>query len=368
MNGFDVAIIGGGIIGNSAAAYLAEQRLSVVLLERTELGAGASGRNSGAIQHPFDQPFANFHNDSLTLYRELADDGFTLPRTPAGILLLSPDESAVAAVAAQFASEWPELQPTALATGAAAAMEPALDGRLAACRVETGYPIAPADATLAFARRAERAGTVIRVGESARPAIVAGRVVGVDLADGSRLACSQVLIAAGPWSPGLVPGWDVRPPIRWVWGVVVATSLPEPPGPILEELEIGNVSAREGRLFSLVSVGGTSTVGSTFIEQEPDVSALATEIVERGARFVPGLARAPVTSVRACARPVSFDGRPLIGAIPTVERLFICAGHGPWGISTGPASARLVADQMLGLADELAEFSPRRWSATTEFA
>jgi glycine/D-amino acid oxidase-like deaminating enzyme len=30
--------------------------------------------------------------------------------------------------------------------------------------------------------------------------------------------------------------------------------------------------------------------------------------------------------------------------------LFVAAGHGPWGISLGPASARLVADLVLGRA------------------
>jgi glycine/D-amino acid oxidase-like deaminating enzyme len=51
--------------------------------------------------------------------------------------------------------------------------------------------------------------------------------------------------------------------------------------------------------------------------------------------------------VRACARPQSFDGRPLLGPVPGIERLYVAAGHGPWGISTAPASARLVADAML---------------------
>jgi glycine/D-amino acid oxidase-like deaminating enzyme len=60
--------------------------------------------------------------------------------------------------------------------------------------------------------------------------------------------------------------------------------------------------------------------------------------------------RAPIRSSRACARPQSVDGRPLIGAVPGLRRLYVCAGHGPWGISTGPASARLVVDEILGRA------------------
>ncbi|HEX6655367.1 MAG TPA: FAD-dependent oxidoreductase, partial [Candidatus Limnocylindria bacterium] len=43
----DLLIVGGGIIGCSAAAFAAERGASVVLLEATEIGAGASGRNSG---------------------------------------------------------------------------------------------------------------------------------------------------------------------------------------------------------------------------------------------------------------------------------------------------------------------------------
>jgi glycine/D-amino acid oxidase-like deaminating enzyme len=43
---------------------------------------------------------------------------------------------------------------------------------------------------------------------------------------------------------------------------------------------------------------------------------------------------------------VSADGRPLIGELR--DGLYVCAGHGPWGISIGPATARLVADLILG--------------------
>ena len=70
--------------------------------------------------------------------------------------------------------------------------------------------------------------------------------------------------------------------------------------------------------------------------------------MERGTRFVPALAGTHVVSVRACARPMSVDGRPLLGPLPEVGGLFVAAGHGPWGISLGPGSARLVADAILG--------------------
>jgi gamma-glutamylputrescine oxidase len=47
----DVAIVGGGLAGLSAAIELAERGQRVVLLEAQELGSGASGRNGGQVIH-----------------------------------------------------------------------------------------------------------------------------------------------------------------------------------------------------------------------------------------------------------------------------------------------------------------------------
>jgi glycine/D-amino acid oxidase-like deaminating enzyme len=68
--------------------------------------------------------------------------------------------------------------------------------------------------------------------------------------------------------------------------------------------------------------------------------------------------------VRACARPQSSDGRPLVGIVPGRRNLYVCAGHGPWGISTGPASARMIADLVLGRGPAIpAELDPARFGA-----
>jgi glycine/D-amino acid oxidase-like deaminating enzyme len=77
---------------------------------------------------------------------------------------------------------------------------------------------------------------------------------------------------------------------------------------------------------------------------------------------VPVLADTPIASVRACARPLSADGRPLLGYAPGRDDVLVAAGHGPWGISLGPASARLVADLALGRGPgPAAVFDPARF-------
>ncbi|MER3418598.1 MAG: sarcosine oxidase subunit beta, partial [Chloroflexota bacterium] len=81
----DVVVIGGGIVGTAAAAFLAEGGASVVLLERDAVGAGASGRNSGVVQQPFDRVLAPLYRDSVRAYRALAaaEVGFDWAAEPA---------------------------------------------------------------------------------------------------------------------------------------------------------------------------------------------------------------------------------------------------------------------------------------------
>ena len=47
----DVIVIGGGIIGNAAAYYLAKRGCSVIVLEKSDhLGDGGSSRNGGGVR------------------------------------------------------------------------------------------------------------------------------------------------------------------------------------------------------------------------------------------------------------------------------------------------------------------------------
>lgn len=50
---YDVAIIGGGYTGLSTARYLARKGLSVIVLEASRIGWGASGRNGGVVSAKF---------------------------------------------------------------------------------------------------------------------------------------------------------------------------------------------------------------------------------------------------------------------------------------------------------------------------
>jgi glycine/D-amino acid oxidase-like deaminating enzyme len=342
----DVAIVGGGIIGCALAAFLAEDGARVRLYEREEVAAGASGRNSGLLQHPMDETLTDIFAASEALYAELGH-GFELPPEVVGVLVVGEDAAALEPIRAEIAGQFPELAAEAL--DAPHELESALAEDLAAFRLDTGRPVPPAAATRAFAARAREAGAEIREGVAATPVIQGGRTVGVRTPQGEEPA-GAVVVAAGPWSAALVDPSGAWRPVVASWGVNVELRLSKPPRHSIEEAGIESLKTTggvTGPLFSVVTREGVSALGSTFLPEQPDPAELAPALLERGTRFIPQLAGTHAASVRACARPASPDGRPLLGPLAT-QGLFLATGHGPWGVSLGPGSARLVADAVLG--------------------
>jgi glycine/D-amino acid oxidase-like deaminating enzyme len=378
----DVVVIGGGIVGCAAAAIMADRGARVVLVEASAIGAGASGRNLGAIQHPFDPVLAELYVESLSRYRALAgatETDFAMPAAPVGLLLLHRDADRAAVQARRMRAAYPELDPQLVSPDELQRLEPALAPGPAAVRLETGYPIPPASATAAWADLAEERGAALVVGQPARPSLHGDRVAGVVLRDGTPIAADAVLVAAGPWSPQLVDPSGRWRPIRPTWGVTIQLRLAgAAPRHVVEEDDVGDsinraeaATARAATvdadtetdppsLFSLASAGGISTIGSTFLADEPDEARIGSLLLRRATTFLPSVVEAELVGRRTCARPQSVDGRPFIGPVAGTAGMFVCAGHGPWGISTGPASGAMAARAVLDGTPPLPELEASR--------
>ena len=376
----DVVVLGGGIIGCAAAAIMADRGARVVLVEGVAIGAGASGRNLGVIQHPFDPVLLPLHLESLTRYRALADAGggdFSIGRAPAGLLLLNRDGDAAARQVARMADAFPELDPVLLDPEEVARAEPALIDGLWAIAVATGFPVPPAAATEAWADLAERRGAHLLLGSPGRVQLDGDRATGATLEDGTRIDAGAVLVAAGPWTSRLVDEAGQWRPIVPTYGVTLQLRLEDGAAPrhVLEEDVVDAINRAAAAteqaaaagggeapppLFSIATANGVSTLGSTFFGIEPDPTAIEPQLLRHAAGFMPSIETAEVVGRRMCARPQSVDGRPFIGAAPGVAGLFVCAGHGPWGISTGPASAALAARAVLDGAEPPKELAADR--------
>src|SRR5687767_9556074 len=185
----DVAVVGGGIVGAAAAAFLAEAGAEVTLAEQAEIGAGASGRNSGAVQHPFDPALVALHEETVALYRELEAPGtnaFPLDRPPDGLIGLAPDREPLEIFAADVWRELPELDPQLLSPAELAELEPSIAPGVHGCRTETAWAVPPAAATHALADRAREAGARF-----------------ASWPESFELEAAVTLVTAGPWTPSV---------------------------------------------------------------------------------------------------------------------------------------------------------------------
>ena len=235
----DVVIVGGGVIGVSAALYLAERGLSVVLCEKGRIAGEQSSRNWGWVrQQGRDAAELPLMMEANRLWRDLAErSGEDLGFARHGILYLARNDAALAEHA-----EWLEVAKqhqldTRLLT--AAEVESMVDGRPGTWR---GGLFTPSDgraepwlAVPGLARAARRAGAVVREDCAVRTLEKAGgRITGV-ITERGRIACDQVIVAGGAWSALFLANEGIALPQLSVLSSAARTA----PGP---EVFAGNAS------------------------------------------------------------------------------------------------------------------------------
>ena len=348
MTGFpDVAIIGGGIVGCAAAAFLSERGARVELFERAELAGAASGRNSGVIQHPFEPVLAELHVESLRHYRGL--EGFDLPDRPAGILMLGPERARLEEARAEIARTSPELEPALLDPREVRRLEPARGPPAVGLPPGDRLP-GPAGGGHAGLRRARAAGGAAAARGGARVAL-GDRRAGPRgdrraraLGGRGRARGRRALDAGGDRpQPRLAPD-RARVGGGGGGGARGAAASCGGGGRCRGR---GGRRAR-GRCSAWSWRGARCRLARPSSSEEPDPGDWALALRDAGARFVPALAGARVAA-HPGLRPAAVVRRPsLVGPVPGLDGVWAAAGHGPWGISAGPATARVVADALLG--------------------
>ena len=99
--------------------------------------------------------------------------------------------------------------------------------------------------------------------------------------------------------------------------------------------------ARPDRTTYVCGLSGDGPLPEDPAEVGPDPGA--PERLRAIVRAVaPALGGAEVLEARACHRPVTADGLPLLGRVPGVAGAYVATGHGPWGILNGPASGEAL--------------------------
>jgi glycine oxidase len=379
---FDVAVVGGGVIG-LAVAWRAQQRgLRTVVLERGALGGGASHVAAGMLAPVSEARLAE--RELLALGRasadrypafveELADaSGLDPGYLRCGTLAVARDRDEAEALERELAErEALGLPVERLLASEARRREPALAPALRlALAIPDDHAIDPRRLCAALAAAFERAGGTLREHAPAeRIALSADgeRVEGVALAgapaaDGAeRIHADQVVIAAGAWAGALDGLPDhARIPLRPVKGQIMRLRDPSGPGLLTHVIRM-----QPGYLVPRGD--GRYVLGATMEEQGFDTSVTAGgtfELLRDATELVPGVSELAIERLQAGLRPGTPDNAPVLGP-GAVAGLQWAAGHFRHGILLAPVTADLLAAALAGerLPALAAPFAPERFGA-----
>jgi glycine oxidase len=168
-----------------------------------------------------------------------------------------------------------------------------------------------------------------------------GRVHGVET-DRGKLAAERVIVAGGAWSAQLLGELGVGVEVEPVKGQMILYRA--------EPDAIRHIVLNQGK-YVIPRRDGHILAGSTLeyvgFDKRTTEQALQ-ELKQVAEAMFPMLVQTPVVTQWAGLRPGSPEGLPYIGEHPRVGGLYVNAGHFRNGVVLGPASARLMADLVLG--------------------
>lgn len=335
-NSYDVAVVGGGVVGACVADEFAATGASVLVLDAgTEPGdatAQAAGVAVPSVRYLADPDFYRWLRRA---HVRLEDDIAALEPVSGRFSLAQPilralrptDIDAYTGPLAEVDGRWvddlelakvaPALQ---LPTSRRYLLSPGLmvDG--------AGYLRAVRERALARAVAWRQGAQVAEITEDSS---------GVSLVTSAGVfRAEQVVVCAGAWS-GHLAGAPALGPQRGQM-VLLATDV---------ELPVIFSSA----FYLAPAVGGGILVGATEEDTGFDRRTTAgalTRLLSFAMAVLPELAEAEPVQLRSGLRPVSRTGKPLIGLLPDHTRTFVCAGHAGHGLLSARASA---ADLVAGM-------------------
>jgi sarcosine oxidase subunit beta len=318
----DVIVVGAGVVGLSIAFHLQERGASVVVLERSGVGAGASGVQPGGVRQQWGTRVnCVLARESVEFWRDVrdrlemrVDPGFRA----CGYLFLAHSEETLARLRANV-----ELQnglgvaSQVLTPGEAAQVVPGLEVSSVvggAWCAEDGYFDRPQAIVEALGELAE-----VRIAE---------------VASVEELEADAIVIAAGVDTPRLLPELPIVAESRYLFFSETVRERLLEPLVISPERRFAAKQLADGRLLAS-DLGGQSR-------------AHVRECVEE---LLPRLAFVPLPSLVEGVYDVTPDHQAILGRVR--DRVWVAAGFSGHGFMLAPAVGRILADAIVdGKEDE----------------
>ena len=394
----DAIVLGAGIVGTSVALQLVRRGMSVALVDRGAPGEGTSFGNAGVIGGAgvFPQAFprnlsmliraafkrapqTNYHPRFLPralpwllafraasrphrmvetarmlrpmMARSVAEHEVLMGEAGALRYLRKDGWMSVYRTDPAFAALRPELELGAelgvvarpLDPDAAQILEPSLIPvfRHAVHWPDTASVTNPLAVTLAYSRHFATLGGVVLQGD-ARTLHRANSRWRVETDEGP-VDAGDVVMALGAWAPDVLRPLGVRLPLGIKRGYH-RHFRPEGNATLNRPL----LDAESGYLLAPMERGIRLTTGAEFADRDAPPTPVQLEWVTPRARELFPLGPPVEATPWLGSRPCFPDSRPVIGRAPDQRGLWLCYGHGHFGLTLGPVSGRLVAEMMTG--------------------
>ncbi len=391
---YDVAIIGGGVIGVCSAYYLAQMGLNVLVIEKGEIASGCSYGNGGLIVPSHAVPLASpgALGNSLHWLLDAESPFYLKPRLDMELFKWLA-RFAYASRHEQMMRALPVMRDLLLASrglyedlsrienfdfgfegngslqvflteiGLKGGVEEAhlletfdipiqVMSASEVCNLEpallpsvVGGVYSPRDAHIdpfrfvtGLAERARELGAEILTGtEVLAFETNKGRVTAIRTTRGD-VYPQKIVLAAGSWSPAIGRALRLNIPIQAAKGYSITLEKPAISPKI--SLLFGEASVVVNPLGEALRVAGTlELAGMDF-----SINMRRVEAIRKGAnQYLPGLDQARVIEIWRGLRPCTPDGLPIISRSDAFKNLFIAAGHAMLGMSLGPITGKLVS-------------------------
>ncbi len=396
-----VVVVGGGVIGVCCAYFLSKEGADVTLVERGQIGDGASGGNAGTIaagHPPLNKPgrirrsIMELLDPTSPLYIPLRwDPGlvrwlWTFRRfctdryldasmsalAPLGHATLKLFDSLVEEEALNCAYEragYYEIchtekgldeakkdaammlahgyHPRTLTGGELLEIEPALlDGVIGGIHFPDAATCDPYRFVVELADRAARHGGRFQTGQRVAEILSTGsQVKGIRLGNGEVLEADSVVLATGAYGGHLTEKFGLRLPVQAGKGYHRDLDLGESGAPTLNiACVMAETSVFCTPMGSFTRLAGTMEFSG--VNRELRRGRL-NQLTAAARGYLKGVGDAPCHSEWCGLRPCTPDGIPFVGPVPGQSGLFVATGHAMLGLTLGPITGKLIEEYVL---------------------
>lgn len=367
---YDIAIIGGGIIGMATAFYLGRNGIKPAIIERQYIGSGSTGRCIGGIRQQFSTPTSiHLMKESVELFSQMEEEfGFPVEFHQGGYLLLAHNEKMVDIFKTNIAVQQKEkVNVSLLSPAEARKVVPHIniDGLHAAAYCPDDGQAFPFAILRGYRQKIKEYGGDFFLYNGVKKIEIKNHFL-LTLQDGASIESEKALLCAGPWTAELGRQLGLNLPLYPERHEAIITErLPKFLEPMI-------VDYREDGCYFNQFIGGQICACYTPIPNVPGIRhdtsfEFMPNIAWRMARLVPALKNASILRQWAGCYTMSPDGNPIVGE-SQIEKLYIASGMSGHGFMFAPAIGIHLAHFIThGAWDtDFAEFSINRSFAGRE--